>query len=77
MWEDILKRRPLKINRPGEDDDASLNDIKNKIEEFIIKVEIMDRYVRDLSKANSKEEDLDMNLEDYFNDVTLQFKMEI
>ena len=52
MWEDILKRRPLKINKPGEDEDASLNDIKNKIEEFIIKVEIMDRYVRDLSKAN-------------------------
>lgn len=76
MWEDILKRRPLKINKPGEDDDASLNDIKNKIEEFIIKVEIMDRYVIDLGKANSRGEDLGLNLENYFDDTPLRLKAE-
>ena len=76
MWEDILKRRPLKINKPGEDDDASLSDIKNKIEEFIIKVQIMDRYVIDLGKANSRGEDLGLNLENYFDDTPLRLKAE-
>ena len=73
MWEDILKRRPLKINKPGEDDDASLSDIKNKIEEFIIKEQIMRQYVIDLSKADlHSEEDIALRLENYFDDTPLR-----
>jgi|TARA_R100001510_G_C7554904_1_gene137205 hypothetical protein len=72
MWEDILKRRPLKISKPGEDEDAILSDIKNKIIEFLIKKEIMSRYTIDLGRANNREEKLVLDLEGYFNSIPQQ-----
>ena len=71
MWEDILKRRPLKINKPGEDDDTSLRDIKKRIKVFLIQKEIMRQYVIDLEV---KGEDLDKTLKGYFYHTAIRNK---
>ena len=71
MWEDILKRRPLKINKPGGDDDASLKDIKKRIKEFLIRKEIMRQYIIDLDIGG---EDLGRTLKDYFYHTTISNK---
>lgn len=72
MWEDILKRRPLKINKPNkEKDDASLRDIKKRIKVFLIQKEIMRQYIIDLGIRG---EDLDRTLKDYFYHTAIRNK---
>ena len=74
MWENILKRRPLNINKPEKDYDASLSDIKNNIEEFIIIEEILNVYVVDIAAYRHKYfgKEHTFEVEDYLNDTARQ-----
>ena len=63
MWENILKRRPLRINKP-ELSEGEISNIKNQLLGFIGQVRIVELYVRRLEKEkpNSLPHDLDFAL---------------
>tara|TARA_Y100000592_G_C5388726_1_gene277136 strand:- start:18 stop:452 length:435 start_codon:yes stop_codon:yes gene_type:complete len=53
MWEDILKRRPLRINKP-ELSEEEISNIKKQLLHFIGQVRIVELYVRSLETKKPK-----------------------
>ena len=64
MWENILKRRPLKINKP-QPSEKEISNIKKQLLYLVRQVRIVELYVRGLEreKPNSLPEDLEYALE--------------